>query len=63
MSLENIEGRFKITEVVLETKAKVPEIEIDTFLTHAEDAKANCPVSQALLGTKIKLVASLNKVD
>ena len=61
VSLENTETGFKITHVVLETEAKVPDIEIDTFLKLAEDAKANCPVSQALTGINIKLLATLTQ--
>ena len=59
VSLENVGGGFKITEVVLETEATVPDIDANTFLELAEDAKANCPVSQALAGTNIKLQANL----
>jgi len=31
----------------------------EDFVKAAEDAKANCPVSQALKGTEITLTASL----
>ena len=58
--LENTESGFKITKVALETEANVPDIDTDTFMQLAEDAKANCPVSQALAGTKITLRASLD---
>ena len=34
-------------------------MDADGFQKHAEDAKANCPVSQALTGTTITLEASL----
>ncbi|MCJ7579481.1 MAG: OsmC family protein [Candidatus Aminicenantes bacterium] len=61
VSLELIEGSFKISEIVLETKAKVQNIEKNIFLKRADDAKANCPVSKALTGTHIKLLASLDK--
>jgi osmotically inducible protein OsmC len=37
----------------------VPGIDEKTFLGHAETAKKNCPVSQALAGTEIKLQAKL----
>ena len=39
--------------------AKVPGITADEFQRFAEDAKANCPVSQALAGIPITLEASL----
>ncbi|HEX4399935.1 MAG TPA: OsmC family protein [Galbitalea sp.] len=39
--------------------AKVPGITEDEFQKFAEDAKANCPVSQALAGIPITLEANL----
>ena len=57
--LENVGGGFKITSIDLETEAEVPGIEEQTFLEQAETAKKNCPVSQALAGTEIKLQARL----
>ncbi len=39
--------------------AKVPGMTADEFQKFAEDAKANCPVSQALAGIPITLEASL----
>ena len=39
--------------------AKVPGIGPAAFRTHAETAKSNCPVSQALAGTEITLEATL----
>lgn len=39
--------------------AKVPGMTADEFQRFAEDAKANCPVSQALAGIPITLEASL----
>ena len=50
---------FKIKEIKLVTEAEVPGIEKDTFLEHAENAKQNCPVSQALTGVRIDLLAVL----
>jgi lipoyl-dependent peroxiredoxin len=49
---------FAITQIDLETEADVPDISEDDFLTHAQDAKANCPVSKAL-ATEITLNARL----
>jgi lipoyl-dependent peroxiredoxin len=48
-----------ITGIHLLVSAKVPGLEADEFQKIAEDAKANCPVSQALAGTTITLEASL----
>ncbi len=60
VSIEKLEGGFKITESKLECKAKVPDIDEDKFQTIAEGAKKNCPVSQALASLNISLEASLN---
>ncbi|MBX3195001.1 MAG: OsmC family peroxiredoxin [Schumannella sp.] len=48
-----------ITGSHLVVSAKVPGISADDFQRLAEDAKANCPVSQALAGVTITLEASL----
>ncbi len=48
-----------ITGSHLLVSAKIPGITAEEFQTFAEDAKANCPVSQALAGIKITLEASL----
>lgn len=49
-----------ITRIELEVEADVPEISEDAFLEAAEDAKTNCPVSQALAAVpEINLHASL----
>ncbi|WP_149180761.1 OsmC family protein [Streptomyces sp. TRM49041] len=48
-----------ITGVHLTVEGEVPGIDEATFAKVAEDAKVNCPVSQALTGTKITLTASL----
>ncbi len=52
---------FKITAIDLSTEADVPDISEEAFLEQAESAKTNCPVSQALAGTVIKLDARLVK--
>jgi osmotically inducible protein OsmC len=39
--------------------AYVRGIDPESFQTHAETAKVNCPVSQALAGTEITLQATL----
>lgn len=48
-----------ITGSHLTVRASIEGIDADAFAKHAEDAKANCPVSQALTGTTITLDASL----
>ncbi len=48
-----------ITGIHLLVSAKVPGLDAEEFQKIAEDAKANCPVSQALAGTTITLEASL----
>lgn len=42
-----------ITGIVLQVTGKVPGLTADQFAAAAEDAKKNCPVSQALTGTTI----------
>jgi osmotically inducible protein OsmC len=46
-----------ITLITLETQGEVPNLSEGAFLEKAEEAKKNCPVSKALAGTEIKLVA------
>ena len=48
-----------ITGVHITVVGSVEGLDADAFVKHAEDAKANCPVSQALTGTSITLDASL----
>jgi osmotically inducible protein OsmC len=48
-----------ITGIHLTVQGQVPGIDEEGFLAAAEDAKANCPVSQALTGTTITLTAKL----
>jgi lipoyl-dependent peroxiredoxin len=49
-----------ITGIHLTVDGEVPGLDNDTFVKAAEDAKANCPVSQALTGTTITLTAGLH---
>jgi osmotically inducible protein OsmC len=53
------DGGFKITKSHIVCVAKVQGIDQAAFRTHAETAKSNCPVSQALSGTDITLEATL----
>jgi lipoyl-dependent peroxiredoxin len=48
-----------ITGIHLTVVGTVEGMSAEDFAKHAEDAKANCPVSQALTGTTITLGASL----
>ncbi|MGW4834546.1 OsmC family protein [Streptomyces globisporus] len=48
-----------ITGIHLSVVGEVPGLDETAFVKAAEDAKANCPVSQALTGTTITLSASL----
>ncbi|QIG41035.1 OsmC family peroxiredoxin [Microbacterium sp. 4R-513] len=48
-----------ITGSHLNVEAVVPGLSPEDFATIAQDAKANCPVSQALAGIEITLEASL----
>lgn len=48
-----------ITGIHLTVTAVVPGLDADGFKEAAENAKKNCPVSQALAGTEITLTATL----
>ncbi|MET1006650.1 MAG: OsmC family peroxiredoxin [Propionibacteriaceae bacterium] len=50
-----------ITGILLTVKGVVPGMTAEQFEAAAQDAKANCPVSQALTGTTITLEASLSE--
>lgn len=63
VSLEKVDDAFTITRVELKVDAEVPAITEDAFHELAFVAKNNCPVSRALAGVKIDLVAKLNSVE
>ncbi|GHG72962.1 OsmC family protein [Streptomyces griseocarneus] len=48
-----------ITGIHLTVRGEVPGLDEEGFTAAAEDAKKNCPVSQALTGTTITLAAEL----
>jgi lipoyl-dependent peroxiredoxin len=48
-----------VTGSHLLVSASIPGMDEQTFHTFAEDAKANCPISQALAGVPITLEATL----
>lgn len=60
VNLEKVESGFAIKSIKLITKGTVADIDDNTFKKHAEEAKKNCPVSQALAGVDISVEASLN---
>jgi osmotically inducible protein OsmC len=57
--LDKVGDGFTITTIVLNTEARVPDIDDAKFQELAEDARKNCPVSRALAGVEIKLNAKL----
>ena len=59
VTLERSDSGFYIKEILLSTRAKIKDIDEKTFLSIAEDAKVNCPVSKALAAVKINLDAKL----
>ena len=59
VKLEQVEDGFKITQITLNTKASIEGIDRKQFMEYAAKAKENCPVSQALKGVDIKLLAQL----
>jgi osmotically inducible protein OsmC len=48
-----------ITGIHLTVRATVPGLSAEDFERAAQEAKANCPVSKALAGTKITIEAAL----
>jgi lipoyl-dependent peroxiredoxin len=59
VTLSKVADGFAITRIDLETTAEIPGMDEATFQRYALDAKLNCPVSKALAGTEIHLVARL----
>jgi osmotically inducible protein OsmC len=59
VKLEKVGEAFSITQIVLETEAEVQGIDNATFQEYALDAKQNCPLSKALAGTEIHVIAKL----
>jgi osmotically inducible protein OsmC len=50
VQLRNIDGAPTLARIDLETEGHVPGIDDRGFQQHAQEAKANCPVSRALAG-------------
>lgn len=59
VTLEITDSGPLISNITLNVKASVPDIDEDTFMQFAEGAKKNCPVSKALASTQISLNAEL----
>ena len=59
VQLAKVGDGFKITLIELNTEGIVPGTDEKTFLKHAENAKTGCPVSQALAGVEVRLLAKL----
>ncbi len=59
VTLSKVADGFAITRIDLETAAEIPGIDDATFQRYVLDAKQNCPVSKALAGTDIHVVAKL----
>ncbi len=59
VTVENIEGGFAITRSALQTRVESPGMDDATLQKFAQEAKVNCPVSKALKGVEITLVAEL----
>ena len=57
--LEQTDTGWSITRIELHTTGTVEGVDATTFARLAEQAKATCPVSRALAGTEISLVAEL----
>jgi osmotically inducible protein OsmC len=57
VTLDKSGDGFAILEILLKTSAKVKGLENQKFQEIAEKTKKGCPVSKALTGTNIKLVA------
>ncbi len=60
VTLRFVDGAPTITKIALVTTGKVPGMDQDTFVGHAESAKTGCPVSRALAAVpEITLEAKL----
>jgi lipoyl-dependent peroxiredoxin len=57
--LGQVDGGPAITTINLTTEAVVPDLDDETFQKEVTAAKQNCPVSKALAGVEINVVATL----
>ena len=59
-TLEDVEGKLKITTMTLDVQGKVPGLDEASFVQIAQKAEQGCPVSNVLrAGLQIHLNASL----
>ena len=61
VTFEKVGEGFGITGIKLIVRAQAEGLDDATFLTHAQKAKTDCPVSKALASVPITLEASLEK--
>ena len=59
VTLDNVDGKSRITRIHLETEASIPGISNDQFQQLSQGAKENCPVSVALSNVPISMTARL----
>ena len=60
-TFDSVDGVFRLTTMKLTIEGEVDGLDEDAFRQAAEDAAANCPVSQALKGNvEVSLDASLS---
>lgn len=59
VEFDKVGDGFQITRISLRTTARVPGADEAAFRRHADAAKTNCPVSQALASVPIDLDAHL----
>lgn len=59
VTIEQVEGKNRITKIHLETEAAVPGIDNEQFQQIAESVKQTCPVSVALSNVPTTLTARL----
>lgn len=58
VTLGSVDGKSRITQIHLQTRARVSGIGQEQFMQIAEGAKQGCPVSAALAGVNITLDAA-----
>ncbi len=59
VTLDQVDGKSRITKIHLDTQAKVPGISDAQFQEIAEATKSGCPVSAALAAVPMTLSARL----
>jgi osmotically inducible protein OsmC len=59
VTLERTDAGFRITRIHLDTRARVPHVDPETFQEIANRAKNGCPVSNLYKGAEITLSAQL----